>query len=145
MRDQRHIEFQTLKHLFAKHGVQELHSAFQPTERNGPTLEFFARLFPGAPPCKCLSRYRRQIFSRLALRYFIEWRNHGRTQKQTSLAKCFLLTFPSLSASDIRSATIDTVSGWDSARHVTLLSLIGEEFRIDIDYVAFAALPHSKN
>lgn len=64
---------------------------------------------------------------------------------RNKLAKCFLLTFPSLSASDIRSATIDTVSAWDSARHVTLLSLIGEEFGIDIDYVAFAALPHSKN
>lgn len=56
------------------------------------------------------------------------------------LAKCLSLTFPGLNPSEVLSASINTVSDWDSVRHVTLLSLIGEEFGIDIDFVAFAGL-----
>jgi len=35
-------------------------------------------------------------------------------------------------------ASVDTIGTWDSVAHVTLLSLIGEEFAIDIDFEEFA-------
>jgi acyl carrier protein len=53
------------------------------------------------------------------------------------LANCFSLVFPSLSPAQIPSATASTVSGWDSIAQVNLLSLIGEEFNIDIDFEEF--------
>jgi acyl carrier protein len=53
------------------------------------------------------------------------------------LAKCFSLVFPSLPLDQIPSATVDKVSGWDSFAQVNLLSLIGEEFSMDIDFEEF--------
>ena len=57
------------------------------------------------------------------------------TQK---LRKCFLTIFPQLDSSAVPMASVDTVGTWDSVAHVTLLSLIGEEFAIDIDFEEFA-------
>jgi acyl carrier protein len=53
------------------------------------------------------------------------------------LAKCFSLVFPSLPSDQIPSAMADNVNGWDSVAQVNLLSLIGEEFSIDIDFEEF--------
>ena len=53
------------------------------------------------------------------------------------LVGCFEKVFPNLSRGDISAATHDSVAAWDSIAHVTLLSLIGEEFGIDIDFEDF--------
>ncbi len=53
------------------------------------------------------------------------------------LAKCMSLTFPGLSPGAISSASVETVREWDSVAMVTLLSLIGEEFGMDVDFEAF--------
>lgn len=50
---------------------------------------------------------------------------------------CFQVIFPHLPPEAIPSATAASVAGWDSIAHVTLLSLIGEEFGLDIDFEAF--------
>ena len=53
------------------------------------------------------------------------------------LVGCFEKVFQDLSKSDITSATHESVSNWDSIAQVTLLSLVGEEFGIDIDFEEF--------
>ena len=53
------------------------------------------------------------------------------------LVNCFERVFPKLSPSDIPSVTHESVAGWDSIAQVTLLSLIGEEFGVDIDFEDF--------
>jgi acyl carrier protein len=50
---------------------------------------------------------------------------------------CFERVFPDLSRSDIPAATHESVAAWDSIAHVTLFSLIGEEFAVDIDFEKF--------
>ena len=53
------------------------------------------------------------------------------------LARCFSLVFPGLSPEEILSATAGQMSDWDSMAQVNLLSVIGEEFGIDIDFEEF--------
>jgi acyl carrier protein len=53
------------------------------------------------------------------------------------LVSCFEKVFGGLSPSEIPAATHETVAAWDSIAQVTLLSLIGEEFGIDIDFEEF--------
>jgi acyl carrier protein len=53
------------------------------------------------------------------------------------LAGCFTQVFPDLSPSAISEASQDSVSGWDSIAQITLLSLIGEEFGMEIDFEEF--------
>jgi acyl carrier protein len=53
------------------------------------------------------------------------------------LVSCFEAVFPSLSKEAIPAATHDNVPGWDSTAQVTLLTLVGEEFGIDIDFEEF--------
>ena len=53
------------------------------------------------------------------------------------LVSCFKKVFPNLSRTDILSASQKSVSAWDSIAHVTLISLIGEEFGIDLDFEDF--------
>ena len=53
------------------------------------------------------------------------------------LAKCFKLIFPNLPPDKIPSATAQNVSDWDSVAQVNLLSVIGEEFDLDIDFEEF--------
>jgi acyl carrier protein len=57
----------------------------------------------------------------------------------TRLQRCFLAMFPELDSAGetIHHASADTVPRWDSLAQVTLLSLIGEEFGIGIDFEAF--------
>ena len=53
------------------------------------------------------------------------------------LLKCFSAVFPQLSPSGIAAANAENTSGWDSVAHVTLLTLIGEEFDMDVDFEQF--------
>jgi acyl carrier protein len=53
------------------------------------------------------------------------------------LESCFEKVFPALPKSAIPTATHDNVSGWDSMAQITLLTLIGEEFGLDIDFEEF--------
>ena len=55
------------------------------------------------------------------------------------LLKCFSAVFPELSPAAIESATIENTSGWDSIAQVTLLTLIGEEFAIEVDFDRFSS------
>jgi len=56
------------------------------------------------------------------------------------LVNCFENVFAGLSRSAIPEASQDTVSGWDSVAHITLVSLIAEEFGIDVDFDDFAGV-----
>ena len=53
------------------------------------------------------------------------------------LVGCFSKVFPNLSRAEILSASQETVAAWDSIAHVTLISLIGEEFGVDFDFEDF--------
>jgi acyl carrier protein len=53
------------------------------------------------------------------------------------LIGCFEKVFPNLSRSDISAATQDNVAAWDSVAQITLLSLVGEEFGVEIDFEGF--------
>jgi len=53
------------------------------------------------------------------------------------LVRCFERAFPDLNRSDIPTANQSLVSNWDSIAQVTLLSLIGEEFGMEIDFEEF--------
>jgi acyl carrier protein len=53
------------------------------------------------------------------------------------LVECFEKVFPDLSRSDIVAATSENVAAWDSIAQITLLSLTGEAFGIDIDFEEF--------
>ena len=53
------------------------------------------------------------------------------------LTRCFSLAFPQMDPSHYPTASAGNTSGWDSVTQVTLLTLIGEEFGIDIDFEEF--------
>jgi acyl carrier protein len=53
------------------------------------------------------------------------------------LEKCFLRVFPNLDSGMIQQASVDNVPKWDSVAQITLLTLIGEEFAIDVDFEEF--------
>jgi acyl carrier protein len=53
------------------------------------------------------------------------------------LTQCFLAVFPGLDPVQVSSASVDTVKEWDSVLHVTLLSIIGEEFGLEVDFERF--------
>jgi acyl carrier protein len=52
---------------------------------------------------------------------------------QARLTRCFAAVFPHLSAETIQLATPNTVEAWDSLASITLISVIEEEFEIEID------------
>jgi acyl carrier protein len=54
------------------------------------------------------------------------------------LIGCFKQVFPNMNTGDIPFASQEQVASWDSIAHVTLLSLVGEEFGVDIDFDEFA-------
>jgi acyl carrier protein len=56
---------------------------------------------------------------------------------EEKLSYCFSLAFPKLDPGRRATATSENTSGWDSVAQVTLLTLIGEEFGIDIDFEEF--------
>lgn len=53
------------------------------------------------------------------------------------LVGCLEQVFPELGRNAIPAATQDAVAGWDSIAHITLMSLIGEEFGVEIDFEEF--------
>jgi acyl carrier protein len=53
------------------------------------------------------------------------------------LTGCFLLVFPQLDRSRVESTSVDNVKQWDSVAQVNLLTVIGEEFGLEIDYEEF--------
>ena len=53
------------------------------------------------------------------------------------LVACFGVVFPGLGAAQVRSARADSVPTWDSIAHISLLTVIGEEFGIDVDFEQF--------
>jgi acyl carrier protein len=58
-------------------------------------------------------------------------------QIKEKLAHCFLLTFPQMDPSHYATASVENTSGWDSIEQVTLLSVIGEEFGIEVNFEDF--------
>jgi acyl carrier protein len=52
----------------------------------------------------------------------------------TRLVGCFLMVFPELTEADIRSASQERMEQWDSVAAITLVNVIEEEFRTQIDY-----------
>ena len=55
------------------------------------------------------------------------------------LVDCFEHVFPGLSRGAILLATPSNVADWDSVAHVTLLSLVGESFGLDLEEFEEAA------
>ena len=55
------------------------------------------------------------------------------TDQDTRLIKCFNAVFDGLSDEQIRSATSTNIEGWDSVATVTLITLVEEEFGVEID------------
>ena len=51
---------------------------------------------------------------------------------QTRLAKCFAAVFPELSDREIVTASPASVGSWDSLASVTLVSVLEEEFNVEI-------------
>jgi acyl carrier protein len=56
---------------------------------------------------------------------------------QSKLIRCFSLTFPFLPTESITRCSAQTVAQWDSVAQITLLTLIAEEFEIEIDFEEF--------
>jgi acyl carrier protein len=54
------------------------------------------------------------------------------------LERCFSLVFPELAPESVQQASDLIVPRWDSLAHITLLSLIGEEFGILVEFNDFA-------
>jgi acyl carrier protein len=54
-------------------------------------------------------------------------------EHRARLITCFAAVFPDLPASDIPSATPESVAAWDSVANVTLLAVVEEEFGVTID------------
>lgn len=53
------------------------------------------------------------------------------------LAHCFSLAFPQMDPSQYANASAENTPAWDSVAQVTLLTLIGEEFGMEIDFLEF--------
>jgi acyl carrier protein len=56
------------------------------------------------------------------------------------LKRCFASTFPAASASEIETARIEDMQGWDSLRGVTLLAVLEEQFALQMDMEELLAL-----
>lgn len=54
--------------------------------------------------------------------------------RQIRLTKCFLAVFPELSPEEVVTAAPNSVKTWDSVATLTLLTVIEEEFGIEIDF-----------
>jgi len=49
------------------------------------------------------------------------------------LIRCFTAVFPDLSREQVVSASRDSIAGWDSLSGVTLVSVVEDEFGLDLD------------
>ena len=59
---------------------------------------------------------------------------------KTKLVECFQIVFPVLNAKDIPKATQENVAAWDSVAAITLVSVIEEQFGIELDLDDLAEL-----
>jgi acyl carrier protein len=59
---------------------------------------------------------------------------------QSRVAACFMSVFPGLAEGDVARASQASLAQWDSVAHATLLSLIAEEFQIELDEESFQSL-----
>ena len=53
------------------------------------------------------------------------------------LGRCFAVTFPKLDPSRYSAADVQNVPEWDSIAQLTLLTVIGEEFNMEINVEDF--------
>ena len=51
---------------------------------------------------------------------------------ENRVAACFRAVFPALPAEEVRRASPESVDGWDSLASVTLMSVLEEEFQIQL-------------
>ena len=58
---------------------------------------------------------------------------------ENRLVRCFSSVFPDLSEEQIRTANIESIPGWHSLASVTLISVVQEEFGVQ---VSLADLPN---
>jgi acyl carrier protein len=49
------------------------------------------------------------------------------------LMHCFSSTFPGASRDELRTSPLESISGWDSLRGVTLLAVLDEEFGVQLE------------
>lgn len=54
-------------------------------------------------------------------------------ETQKRLTNCFRVVFPDLSEAEISSASQETVAAWESVAAITLVNVIEEEFRVELD------------
>ena len=59
---------------------------------------------------------------------------------QARLNRCFSAVFPNLLQQQVTTASIETVTGWDSVATATLVTTIEEEFGIEFDFEALGNL-----
>jgi len=52
---------------------------------------------------------------------------------RSRLIECFAVVFPELSEEEIPRASVTSVANWDSVASVTLMSVIEEEFGVELD------------
>jgi acyl carrier protein len=56
------------------------------------------------------------------------------------LTRCFASVFPTLSPDEIRGASVESVSVWDSLAGVTLVAVLEQEFDTQIDLLELPEL-----
>jgi len=74
---------------------------------------------------------------RPAPNYFIASRKPLMTDIENRIVACFAMVFPNLTPDQIAAANSATVPEWDSVAQINLLTVIGEEFGIEIDFEEF--------
>lgn len=56
------------------------------------------------------------------------------------VGRCFSNVFPGIKPDEIRSASADSLAGWDSVAHVRLMASIEEEFGVQLEMEDFEEL-----
>ena len=62
------------------------------------------------------------------------------SESESRLLRCFLSVFPALSPDEIRAASAQSLAEWDSLAAVTLVTVVQEEFSVEIDLLDLAEL-----
>lgn len=62
------------------------------------------------------------------------------SEPERRLISCFSSVFPGLGEEEIRQASAETLHAWDSIAHFTLLTVVAEEFALDLQADDFAEL-----
>ena len=61
-------------------------------------------------------------------------------QTKHRLGMCFQTVFPELTESEVFDASHASVAAWDSIASITLVSVIEEEFKIEVEFEVLAEL-----